>query len=281
MPAKAENHAELLRCMPGGCLIVDDGVIIAANAEALETTGLALGRLIGVAVADLLVPESRLVWNEALTKAATSSTTSPARLSNALTPVEFTLRRLYDDLIAVGVRSMAPEYYYSALARAELTHDPLTGFANRYHLLSQLQERLARRPRANLAIIGLWVDELPDLVTTRGERTVERVIKDVGSRLQRRLRSPDVLGRFDEAGFVTLLTSDATVSQLTTIADRLREEVAFPVEFDNELVSFTASVALAPLAGRRPAIERVLSELDAVGPRTAASGGDQTELLEL
>jgi diguanylate cyclase (GGDEF)-like protein len=191
-----------------------------------------------------------------------------------------TVRQLPDNLVVVGIRSMAAEHHYSALAKAELTHDPLTGLSNRYHLMAQLQERMETTPGIRIAIIGLWVDELPMLVSTKGERTVERVIEDVGSRIHGRLRSPDVLGRFDEAGFLTLLTSDAPITQLTTIANRLRDEVAFPVEFDNELVSFTASVAVASLGDRRPSIDHVLTRFDEVARQLAAEG-NRTEILEL
>ena len=69
------------------------------------------------------------------------------RLARTLGPIELTARKLPDELLLVGVRSMATEHYYSALAGAELTHDPLTGFANRYHVLSHLQQRLSGSPR--------------------------------------------------------------------------------------------------------------------------------------
>ena len=281
MASRARNHGDLVRYTPGGCLIVDNGIISAANAEAVETTGIPMGRLIGVALADFVVPEQQPILTKLMANAGDSPTSASLRLVRALTPVELTVRRLPDDLLAVGVRSMASEHYYSALAKADLTHDALTGFSNRYHLLSQLQERLNTRPRHGLAIVGLWIDELPSLASTRGVRAVERVIKDVGVRLQGRLRSPDVLGRFSEAGFVSLLTSDAQVSQLTAIAGRLRDEVTFPVEFDDALVSFTASVAVASLVNRKPTIERIMIQLDAAGDRAAATGGNRTETLDL
>jgi GGDEF domain-containing protein len=76
------------------------------------------------------------------------------------------------------------------------------------------------------------------------------------------------------------LGSEAPPAQLAEIADRLRAEMAFPVEVDNALVSFTASVAVASITSRRPSIERALSQLESVAER-AAQGGNRTEILEL
>ncbi|MCP4228276.1 MAG: GGDEF domain-containing protein [Actinomycetia bacterium] len=279
MSSRASKHAELLRFTPGGCLIVDDGIVLDANPEAVETANVPLSDLVGIPFSRFLVPEAESAWVTLLGRAGPTPQSTMARLSRDLTPIELTARQLPDDLIAVGIRSMASEYYYSALAKAELTHDPLTGLSNRYHLLTQLQDRIATVPRAGIAIIGLWIDELPTLVSTQGERTVERVVKDVGTRIQGRLRSPDIMGRFDEAGFVTLLTSNAPIAQLTTIANRLRDEVAFPVEFDDDLVSFTASIAVASLGDRRPSVDQVLTKLDQIGRRVSAEG-HRTEIVE-
>ena len=202
------------------------------------------------------------------------------RLGTSLEPVELSLRHLGDERLIVGLRSTSPEHHYSALAGAELTHDPVTGLANRHHLLALLHHRIIAADRNPLALIGLWIDELPQLAESRGDRAAERVVKEVGQRLQLRLRSPDVLGRFDTAGFLGLLGSDAPPSQLTEIAERLRAEVAFPVEVDNGLASFTASVAVGSITSRRPSIQKALSQLEAAAAR-AATGGNRTEILDL
>ncbi len=281
MSSKADNHADVLRYTPGACMLVHQGVILAANTEAVDTVGLALGQLIGIDFRDIIVGDFRSQVVGALDDADTDTTTLRTRLALGLRPVELTLRRLPDDKTIVGLRSTESEYHYSALAQGDLTHDQLTGLANRFHLLEQLQERMQARTRAPLAVIGLWVDDLPALAQSRGERIVDRVIKDVGQRLQGRLRGPDVLGRFEPAGFISVLTSDATVAQLAEIAGRLREEVAFPVEIDAGLVSFTASVAVGSLTDRKTTIETVMSKLDDAAERLSQGPGNKTEVLKL
>ena len=282
MSAEVEKYAPVLRCSPIGCIIVSGGVIRAANPEVVETTGIPLGRLLGVPLCDLLVPEFQAPLAALLDDASEATSVAlGVRLSRALAPVELLVRRLDDGVNIVGVRSMATEYFFSAKAAGSLTHDVITGFPDRYQLLSQLHDRITATQPTPLALVCLWIDELPQLVSTNGERAVDRVVREVGQRIQGRLRSPDVLGRFDEAGFLTLLTSDAPTTQLTEIAERLRAEVAFPVEFDGSLVSFTASVAVASVSDRRPSVERALAQLEAAGNRAKAGGGNRTEILEL
>lgn len=281
MSGEVEKYTELLAWAPGACLILHAGTVRAANDEAMETLGIPSPRLLGVPFGDLLVPEFEDRWQTLLIGAGPSTTTTSVRLAKALVPIELSARALSDSVVSVGVRSMANEHHYSALAGAELTHDQVTGFPNRFHLLTQLHARLTAPQRSPLALVVLWIDALPSLVSKQGEKVVDRVVWEVGQRLQTRLRSPDVLGRFDESGFLSLLTSDAKTTQLTEIADRLRAEVAFPVEVDNSLVSFTASVAVASITERRPSIERALAQLEAAARRATAGGGDRTEILDL
>lgn len=285
MAAEAERFADLVRLSPGACLLVSGGVVEAVNAETVEVTGIPEERLVGVPLTELLLPELEPAWHDGVRRAQ-SGGVAPAvarvrsRLGATLEPVELSLRHLGEDHLIVGLRGTAAEHHYSALAGAELTHDPVTGLANRYHLLALLHHRITSADRNPLALVGLWVDELPKLAGVRGDRAAERVVREVGQRLQSRLRSPDVLGRFDDSGFLALLGSEAPPSQLTEIAERLRGEVAFPVEVDNGLASFTASVAVASITSRRASIHKALSQLEAAAAR-AAQGGNRTEILDV
>jgi diguanylate cyclase (GGDEF)-like protein len=272
----------VLDLSPYGCLLVDpSGEILAANVEAVTILGIPLERLLGVPVHELLVAELAASWSELLASAPDGSASITARLSAGLAPIELAVRPASDDVLVVGVRSMAAEHRYSAMAGADLTHDPVTGFPNRFHLLAQLHDRLSGPRPARLALIGVWIDELPDLASQRGEHAVRRVLREFGQRVQRRLRGPDLLGRLDDSGFLGVLRSDAPLDQLTEIGERLRSEVVFPVEFDDSLVSFTASVAVGSVAGRKPSVERAVALLEAAGSRAAAGGGNRTEVLEL
>jgi diguanylate cyclase (GGDEF)-like protein/PAS domain S-box-containing protein len=285
MSAELEQYENVLNLSPIGCLLVEDGIIRKANSEAIETMGIPSERLLGVPLAELLVPEYEGACLDLLHQAATTddqrTRSEPVRLARGLAPMEFLARGLPQEMVMVGVRSMANEHYYSAQAGGALTHDTVTGFPDHYHVLSQLHDRLAAPNKKPLALLCLWVDELPGMAETYGKRAVHRVMRETGQRIQERLRGPDVLGRFDDAGFLVMMSSDSSADQLTDIAERLRGEVAFPVELDRGLVSFTASVVVGSITHQRPSIERILALLEAAANRAANSGGNRTDFLTI
>jgi diguanylate cyclase (GGDEF)-like protein len=284
MPAEIERYDQVMSLSPIGCILVEDGVIRKVSPAAIATMGIPVDRMVGVPLAELLVPDYEDACNDLLTRADTGTSIAeaePVRLARGLAPLELLARRLDEEMVMVGVRSMANEHYYSAQAGGALTHDTVTGFPDHYHVLSQLHDRMTAPQRKPLALLCLWVDELPDMADTYGKRAVHRVMREVGQRIQDRLRGPDVLGRFDEAGFLVMMTTDSSPEQLTEIAERLRGEIAFPVELDRGLVSFTASIVVGSITNQRPSIERILALLEAAANRASNSGGNRTDYLSL
>ena len=87
------------------------------------------------------------------------------------------------------------------------------------------------------------------------------------------------LATLDDAAFLALLTTDSGADQVREIAERLRDEVVFPVEFDGSLVSFTASVMVGMIGSPRPTIEKVQSKLDVVARLTTSGEGNRTEIV--
>ncbi len=266
-------------------MVVEAGEIQVANEQAVDTMGIPRERLIGVPFAELLLPEFEDGFNDLLSGAEQASIegsqTAAVRLAAALAPIEISARGLGESRVMLAVRSMATEHHYSSLAGGALTHDVVTGLPDHFHVLSQLHQRLTAPKRLPMAIMCVWVDELEELGNVHGQRAIERVIKEVASRIQKKLRAPDLLGRFEKAGFLVLMTTDSPAAQLTDVAERLRDEVAFPIELDGKLVSFTTSVVIGSVNRNRPSIERVLAVLEAAANRATISGGNRTDVLAI
>lgn len=279
MVVEAEKLTDVLRFVPGACLVIDDGVVRGANDDAIGVLAIPRRRLIGVPLPELAVSEMQLDITKFIDRSAEAVTHQQIRLATGLIPIELSARRVSDSLVICGARRMDLEHQMSALAGGELTHDQVTGLPNRYHVLAQLYDRLGSKNAQPLALIAIWIDDLATLRGERGPRVVERVSRQVGERVQARLRGPDLLGRLEDDAFLALLTTDSATDQLTEIADRLRNEVAFPVEFDGGLVSFTASVMVGTIGARRPSLEKVQSKLENVSKLASASGGNRTEII--
>ena len=279
MTIESQKLVDLLRMIPAAAVIVDQGNIIGTNPECIELTGIPRNRLVGSPLADLVVHEHQKDIDILFSVDDAHINHRAVRLANGLTPLELASKRITDRLVIVTMRSMASEHLLSAKAGGPLTHDSVTGLPNRHHLLEQLHQRLAAVPAKPIAIIAIWIDDLDQLKSERGSRVVERVSRQVGERIQNRLRGPDLLGRFDDSAFLALLTTDSDGEKLTIIADRLRHEVAFPVEFDGQLISFTASVTVAAIGSKRPSMELILSRLDTFGRQATSRQGNRTDIL--
>ena len=278
--AEADRLLELMRAVPGAALLVDGGIVVAANNEVVEVTAIPRGALVGAPLADLVLPEHRRRVEQLLGGVGDTTGHAEVRLSVGFKAIELAARRLSDRVAVVGVRSMAREIELSAMAGGLLTHDPVTGLPNRYYLLEELYQRLHAAQRRPLACIAIWVDDLHQVGAERGPRAADRILSQVGERIHGRLRSPDLLGRFDTHGFLVLLASDMDREQLGRVALRLREEIAFPVEYESSLLSFTASMAVVPLGIRRPTLDRIIALLEQVGERATSNGGGLLEALE-
>ncbi len=280
MAKSVDSLTDLIKAAPVATLVVEDGVVRGVSNEAVQVLGVPRDRLLGVDLVEFMVPELAGSVGDALQAAGSSLNTVESRLGVNLAPIEFTFRQLSRRTVAVGVRSLAREHGLSANAGGELTHDLVTRLPNRYHVLEQLHHRLGAPRPMPLAVVAVWIDELGTMREERGGRVADRICRQVGERMAARLRGPDLLGRFDESGFVALLTTDAEGEGLVEIASRLRDEVAFPVEIDGGLVSFTATVAVGQLPPRS-SLQSIVMQLDSAGERAARSGGNRTIHVEI
>ena len=280
MTVDADRMLAVLRAMPGAGVLTEGGVIVAANAEAVEATGVAQSRLVGALLADLVLAEHQRRVLKLLAGSGPDLTRAEVRLAAGLRPVELVARRLTPRVALVTVRSMEREMELSAAAGGALTHDPVTGLPNRYYVLEELYQRLRSPAARPLSCVAVWVDDINRVIAERGPRAAERILSQVGERIHGRLRAPDLLGRYDDRGFLVLMASDMDSEQLERVAVRLRDEIGFPVEHENALLAFTASMALVPLAGRRPALQAVIGRLDETA-RRAAGGGNVLEVIQL
>ncbi len=280
MAKNADTLTELMKAAPIATLIVEDGVVLGVSNEAVQVLGVPRDRLLGVELVEFMVPELSQPVATALGGANGTLSTVETRLGVNLAPVELSLRQVSRRTVAVGVRSLQRDHELSAVAGGDLTHDLVTKLPNRYHILEQLHHRLGAPRPMPLAVIAAWIDELGSMREERGGRVADRICRQVGERMAARLRGPDLLGRFDDSGFVALLTTDAEGEGLVEIASRLRDEVAFPIEIDGGLVSFTATVAVGQLPPRA-SLQSIVMQLDAAGERAARTGGNRTIHVEI
>jgi diguanylate cyclase (GGDEF)-like protein len=125
--------------------------------------------------------------------------------------------------------------------------DPLTGLANRRHILSEIEKewRRAERTRKPLAVLMADIDHFKEINDRHGHAVGDEVLVALAKRCRSRLREIDACGRLGGEEFVVLLPETGAEGARAT-AERLRSEVGgAPVATSDGPVRVTISVGVA------------------------------------
>ena len=169
----------------------------------------------------------------------------------------------------------------SELHQASIT-DPLTGLANRRHLLSTLHAELQRAARAAMpvSVMLLDLDHFKQVNDTLGHGAGDEVLRAVATILRRFIREQDTAGRFGGEEFLIILPG-ADDAEAATAAERIRVAVG-SVQWPYADLRITVSIGVAGHEGddAHALLERVDERLYAakrqgrdrivVAPRTGA-----------
>ena len=153
-----------------------------------------------------------------------------------------------------------------ARLRQEATHDGLTGLANRSYFQEQLRlalERARNAPDRASAVLFFDLDDFKQINDTLGHLAGDAMLREVAERLQRAVRSSDVVGRIGGDEFGVLLNDRADAAAVDATVARIQETLVAPATFDGRVVYITASVGIALLEEGDERIEDVLSRADA------------------
>jgi diguanylate cyclase (GGDEF)-like protein len=144
-------------------------------------------------------------------------------------------------------------------------HDALTGLPNRLLLADRLQQGInqAERSGGMLALCFLDLDGFKAVNDQHGHEAGDRLLKEIGQRLQLGLRSNDTVARLGGDEFVVLLAPVSGRHEALAVAQRLLQRLQQPVDLSpGTTVSVAASlgVALYPTHGHHA--ERLLAAAD-------------------
>lgn len=134
-----------------------------------------------------------------------------------------------------------------------VTHDSLTGLANRPHFVHELDRELARarRDRVALAVLFLDIDRFKATNDTHGHAVGDALLAATARRLQGRLRGQDLAARYGGDEFVVLLPdlplADAYRAASVVVEDLRRALVAsVEVEGTGHRISISIGVSIFP-----------------------------------
>lgn len=133
------------------------------------------------------------------------------------------------------------------------TRDPLTDLPNRVLMLENLTGGLARADGERLlAVMFLDLDRFKHVNDSLGHGAGDRLLRDVGDRLNGALRQAHVVGRLGGDEFLIVLENIDTIEEVAQAASRLLNTLSRPFDLDGQAVHAGASIGIAmhPTDGR-------------------------------
>ena len=179
-----------------------------------------------------------------------------------------------------------------ALLREEATHDALTGILNRRALQQALVRELSTSDRIGrpLALVMIDIDHFKQVNDRFGHVAGDDVLCEVTRRMQQRLRTNDVLGRFGGEEFLLVLPATDAQGALA-LAEDIRHEFDRPVIRGDVPISITVSAGVHafmpqahgtsghdPRSSRDSVLDRMIQAADCALYRAKQAGRNRCEV---
>jgi len=126
-------------------------------------------------------------------------------------------------------------------------HDSLTGLPNRTLFFDRLTVALARTARlgTRVAVLFLDIDHFKSFNDTLGHRATDRLLTQVGARIERTMRETDTVARFGGDEFVVLCEDLDSGDEAEILTSRLVSAFEVPFSFGDEQHELSASIGVA------------------------------------
>ena len=155
-------------------------------------------------------------------------------------------------------------------------YDPLTELPNRSLFRDRLGQaiRYADRSGGRVGVLFLDLDGFKPVNDALGHQAGDRLLREVGLRLQAQVRETDTVARHGGDEFVLLLPNLEEPAAAARVAEKVLESLRGPFQLEGETVRVSASigVSLYPTAGDDP--EALLEAADLAMYRAKRRGRD-------
>jgi len=157
----------------------------------------------------------------------------------------------------------------------QATHDALTGLINRREFEHRVNEALQTSrsdPATRHVVLYLDLDQFKVVNDTCGHQAGDRLLKQVTSVLQTRIRTSDTLARLGGDEFGVLLL-DCSLDMAQRIAEGLRQAIRdFRFTWQDRIMNVGVSIGLAGMSGDSDTLSTIMSAAD-VACYTAKESG--------
>jgi diguanylate cyclase (GGDEF)-like protein/PAS domain S-box-containing protein len=161
-------------------------------------------------------------------------------------------------------RDVTEQYALTQQLSYQALHDPLTGLANRALFedrLSQARSRALRQDATN-AVLLLDLDDFKGVNDTYGHPVGDRLLSEIGHRLEKIARSTDTLCRFGGDEFLYLAEDVGGVTEAEVLATRVLEALEAPFVISGTSFVQRASIGVVVWDKTRAEIGDIVQNAD-------------------
>ncbi len=256
LQASEERYRRIVETAYEGIWVIDaQSMTTFVNPRMAEMLGWTVEEIMGRSILDFLDADAR----------ASFAANQPDRVNGVSLQreVRFTRKDGTDCWTLLSVRPTFDEagHYEGALAMVmditerrriqkaleyQALHDALTGLPNRLLLAERLGEALlsSRAAQQQAAVLILDLDHFKEVNETFGLQAGDRLLEQVGPRLQSEIGADDMVARLSGDEFAMLLT-DTDAAAASVKAARLLEALERPFEVEGQHLDLAASIGIA------------------------------------
>jgi diguanylate cyclase (GGDEF)-like protein/PAS domain S-box-containing protein len=262
------------------CVISIDhlGRIVEFNPAAERTFGFARASVIGADMALLLIPERLRAAHRAGLLRAGAADPSQAlerriestalRADGTEFPVELSLTRLPSDgppVFTAFLRDITAQRKRAHALTFRATHDGLTKMLNSAAFVERVAVAARQANiggRSDVAVLFVDLDKFKSINDRFGHSTGDGLLMAIARRLRTCVRPTDSIARMGGDEFAVLLEKVNTEADITSVVDRIRDELDRPFHIDGHTIVATASVGIATGSQAGPRGEDLIRAAD-------------------
>jgi diguanylate cyclase (GGDEF)-like protein/PAS domain S-box-containing protein len=143
-------------------------------------------------------------------------------------------------------------------------YDELTSLPNRRLFHDRLDRALARcrRKHSRMALLYIDIDDFKHVNDTLGHPAGDRLLQEIARRLELCVRTTDTVARLGGDEFVVILEEIHSSDDATTVANKIHNALAQPLDIDGTTLNTQASIGLALCPEHGSEAEQLLRHAD-------------------